>query len=243
MAAGRAPSPDLPAPADSSPAPLQRNSSCLNVSNASDLGSNGSELLSQPQNCIITKTILMCILITTGLHNYFHLLSERQQANVVILNLPSGVSWKPQSLQKSSSGQSCLHRVSSGRRNRCKFCPFPIFQRLLELRSRLLLLEEGCSCCPQRTVVPWPALPALGALLSPHSLCWPLSHRVTLTCPPLCSELLRGGRSVPGKHTDVLAVKTAVHISSVSLNSRFAGEIRRFVVCLDVLRPLSSRLS
>lgn len=185
----------------------------------------------------------MCILITTGLHNYFHLLSERQQANVVILGLPCGVSWKPQRLQKSSSGQSCLYRVSSGRRNRCKFCPFPIFQRLLELRSRLLLLQEGCSCCPQRTVVPWPALPALGALLSPHSLCWPLSHRVTLTCPPLCSELLRGGRSVPGKHTDVLAVKTAVHISSVSLNSRFAGEIRRFVVCLDVLRPLSLRLS
>lgn len=40
---------------------------------------------------------------------------------------------------------------------------------------------------------------------------------------------------MPGKHTNVLAVKTAVHISRVSLNSRFAGEIRCFVVCLDVL--------
>lgn len=44
---------------------------------------------------------------------------------------------------------------------------------------------------------------------------------------------------MPGKHTNVLAAKTAAHISSVSLNSRFAGEIRCFAVCLDVLWPLS----
>lgn len=48
---------------------------------------------------------------------------------------------------------------------------------------------------------------------------------------------------MPSKYADVLAVKTAAHISSVSLNSRFAGEIRCFVVCLDVLWPLSSHFS
>lgn len=37
---------------------------------------------------------------------------------------------------------------------------------------------------------------------------------------------------MPDKHTNVLAVETAVHISNVSLNSRSAGEIRCFVVCV-----------
>lgn len=37
---------------------------------------------------------------------------------------------------------------------------------------------------------------------------------------------------MPGKHMNVLAVRTAAHISSVSLISRFAREIRCFVACL-----------
>lgn len=64
----------------------------------------------------------------------------------------------------------------------------------------------------------------LCTLLSPIWWHWPA------TCCALSSW--QGERSVPGKHTNVLGVKTAAHTSSLSLVSRFAGEIRCLVVCL-----------